>query len=841
MESSTIYDLAGVQLRSIAFNTPFQGSGIGIATFVGQPIHFQSGASITDNSASVNGVGASVLNGPLTVTLNPVGVIPIARALSVSNLSGTGSLTLINNVPGDNAFISIGGDNTYTGPTIINGSGRVILNLNSTSSIPAGSAVTVNGAAVEFYRAATIGSLAGSGIVSMQSQSPFVNDALTVGGDNTSTVFSGIYRDGTNGSKAVLVKVGTGTLTLLGPNIYSGGTTVAGGTLAGNTTSLQGNILNNAALVFDQAADGTYAGVLSGSGTLAKTGTGTLTLTGSNTYSGSTTVNGGALIVNGAIVSPVTVNAGGTLGGTGTISNTVTIMNAGLMAPGSSIGTTTVNGNITFNAGSTYRVEVDAAGNSDRINVAGAPGIATLNGGTVDVQAAPGTYPSVSRYTILSAAGGVTGTFANVTSNFAFLDPSLSYGPNDVFLALQRNDVSFTSVASTPNQKAVAGALQAGLPGATGDFETVVNAITVLSADEARAAFDSVSGAPIVALRRASTTFASGFAEQLSRRLDAAPWNDSQALGAPQGSFRIIAAGGMSDPGPILAQAAAPSATDEPTARSGRGFWMRGYKAGNDVDSDGNATANRSRSGGVSAGGDREFGEKLVLGVAATHGSSHMTFDGLSDSGTARGTALGLYGSYSDLSWIAKAIAGLAWSENQMYRNVAFDGIGRTPISDFDSKSSFAYLEAGYDLQISGRGIQPFAAFSYVRTSNSSFTETGAESLNLNVSAQTARSARSIIGVRAVYGTESMKLEPRLAWVHEFGNLNAPMTASLSGAPTAGTFVISGAELRRDSLSTGLSVSGVVAKNTTFFADAQAEGNSDARSWSLIAGLRGSW
>ena len=49
-----------------------------------------------------------------------------------------------------------------------------------------------------------------------------------------------------------LTKSGAGTLILSGVNSYSGGTTVSGGTLQGNTTSLQGNILNNASVTFNQ-------------------------------------------------------------------------------------------------------------------------------------------------------------------------------------------------------------------------------------------------------------------------------------------------------------------------------------------------------------------------------------------------------------------------------------------------------------------------------------------------------------------------------------------------------------------------------------------------------------
>ena len=63
-----------------------------------------------------------------------------------------------------------------------------------------------------------------------------------------------------------LTKSGAGTLILTGNNTYAGGTTVSAGTLQGDTTSLQGNILNNANVTFNQTTDGTYAGKMSGSG-----------------------------------------------------------------------------------------------------------------------------------------------------------------------------------------------------------------------------------------------------------------------------------------------------------------------------------------------------------------------------------------------------------------------------------------------------------------------------------------------------------------------------------------------------------------------------------------------
>ena len=119
-----------------------------------------------------------------------------------------------------------------------------------------------------------------------------------------------------------LVKIGTGMLTLWGTNTYSGGTTVGGGILQlGDGTALngyvQGDITNNAALVFANPLGQAYGGVVSGSGGLTKTGAGTLTLTGLSTYGGNTAISNGTvqLGVDGALPAAgmLLVDTAGTL------------------------------------------------------------------------------------------------------------------------------------------------------------------------------------------------------------------------------------------------------------------------------------------------------------------------------------------------------------------------------------------------------------------------------------------------------------------------------------------------------------------------------------------------
>ncbi|MGT2438200.1 autotransporter outer membrane beta-barrel domain-containing protein [Bradyrhizobium betae] len=91
-----------------------------------------------------------------------------------------------------------------------------------------------------------------------------------------------------------------------------------------------------------------------------------------------------------------------------------------------------VSGNVTFNAGSTFEVEINPAGQSDKI---AASGTATLNGGTVRIVPLGAGFLANTQYTILTAAGGVSAhvRFAHVVrqpagqrGSFSFTMPTMS-------------------------------------------------------------------------------------------------------------------------------------------------------------------------------------------------------------------------------------------------------------------------------------------------------------------------------------------------------------------------------------------------------------------------------
>lgn len=175
------------------------------------------------------------------------------------------------------------------------------------------------------------------------------------------------YPSATNNQ--TLIIGGTNALTL------TGAYTLNGNDGLGNSTNriLQ---VNNTALT-------TVSGGISGTGFgLTKTGTGTLAIEGANTYDQLTAISNGTVLVNGTLASPVLVVTNATLGGSGSINGAVNVLAGGRIAPGNSIGTLTINNNLTLAGHMT--VEVNRTGlASDKVVVSGT--LANSGTGTITV------------------------------------------------------------------------------------------------------------------------------------------------------------------------------------------------------------------------------------------------------------------------------------------------------------------------------------------------------------------------------------------------------------------------------------------------------------------------
>ena len=191
-----------------------------------------------------------------------------------------------------------------------------------------------------------------------------------------------------NGETAALY-VGSGGIVKAATNTFTEVINLTAGTLGAQadwSSPLAMNLTGSgvaikAADAADVARNISLSGDIVGTYGFTKTGTGTLTLSGTNTYTGPTTVAAGVLAVDGSIAgsSLTTVNDGAKLQGIGTLGAT-TVNAGGHVAPGNSIGTLNVSGNLAISG--TLDVEYDGAGSL--IDLLAVTGTLDITNATVD-------------------------------------------------------------------------------------------------------------------------------------------------------------------------------------------------------------------------------------------------------------------------------------------------------------------------------------------------------------------------------------------------------------------------------------------------------------------------
>lgn len=534
---------------------------------------------------------------------------------------------------------------------------------------------------------------------------------------------------------------------------------------------------------------------------LTKVGTSVWTLTGTTAFNGATTVDAGGLIVNGTLPSVVTVN-GGYLGGTGTVGGVV-VNNGGTVAPGNSIGTLNVNGNVTFNAGATFQVEINAGGQSDKI---AATGTATLNGGTVQIVPLGGGFLANTQYTILTATGGVNGTFATLTTTGSpLVSGQLSYDTNNVYFLLQQIGGFGTLSGLTPNQAAVAGALdQAQLGGASGPLGTAINTLAALNTSGIKAGLDDLAGQVHADGRRFAVDQADAFQNFM--------WNaGTQSRGE---AVRMSAS------------AYAPEPVD-PIGKALRGrraapvqnVWFGGYGNWDKVAASGIAFGTNTAVGGAALGADLWHMPGFTAGLAVGASTGQLRMAGRADRIEANAGHAGFYargesGGFNLASAISYSFAALDTS-----RTISF--LGETATASSRANTFAASLGIARPFE-TGWGLvaEPFAKADWYATRQGSLSETGAPGVNQMVRGGSFDVAYGTAGLRANHRVmmpngHAAQFGATIAVRHELTGSAATTTAALEGAPGV-PFAITGVERARTVALTGAEVRWDLTAATSF-------------------------
>jgi outer membrane autotransporter protein len=500
-----------------------------------------------------------------------------------------------------------------------------------------------------------------------------------------------------------LIKQGSQRLVLSGAYGFIGATTVQGGTvrilhlpqtaevqvdnglldLSGLTqtvTNLSGGStgqisIEGGALTVNQAETTTFSGAITGTGTFTMTGGGVIDLAGANTYTGDTTVSVGKLKVNGSVTSDVTVGAAGLLGGSGTITGDVLVQSGGQVTPGNSPGTLHVAGDFTFATGSVYQAEVLPTGEHDLIDVTG---VTTIQSG-VAVQVLAGgptsQYQRLSQYGIVASAGGIVGKFSGVTSNMAFLTPTLTYTANAVRLTLLRNDIRFASFATTTNQAGTARSAEA-----QGMGSAVYDALVTQSAAGSVQGYDALDG----------------------------------QIHADVSTLLVSDAGRLRD----AIQNRASASVD---ASGGWGDVLAGW---NSLDAGAGAAGLKTKSSGLVVGGDTVLGAARV-GVAAAYNDGHATVTARGSQADSTSGQVAVYAASAFGPLKASVGGGYAWSSIDTARVVFFPGAQDRVKGKYDAKTAQLFAEVSAPVTLGSMVVEPFASGAYLSVKSDDATETG--------------------------------------------------------------------------------------------------------------------
>lgn len=471
--------------------------------------------------------------------------------------------------------------------------------------------------------------------------------------------------------------------------------------------------------------------------------------------------------------------------------------------PGMPTAAVSMVGSLRFGTNGVYAVRATAT-QADLLTVTRS---ATLTGATVQVLATPGAYAESTVYNILHAGGTFNGTrFAGVTSDLAYLAPTLSYSANDqdVNLTLTRKQVQPGGDPSLPGPGS--GGNPPARPIRFADLVSGRNAVAAANAVDGmptgneiyRHALTLPNGAPqsfFSALSGESHANAIGALQGLGGQARSVPFSHLRAnLGAGMRAGSPTAAVGASDAAPP--SSVLPTNGAQPAWAELVGNWQR-------LGATGDTSEVRMHTGGIFAGADGAIGRGWRLGGALGYTDSNLRTDGVDGKTDIASYSAVVYGGRAFDAGAGKLnlLLGGAytWHDIHSKRRVAVGGLDQTLRADYGASTAQVFTELGWALKAGDAlTLEPYAGLAWANLRNRAFQESGG-SAALSGASQSNRTTTSTLGLRGrqalMLGNFQGTLTAGAGWRHAFGDVNPTSRVAFDAG---NAFTVAGAPIARN-------------------------------------------
>lgn len=522
----------------------------------------------------------------------------------------------------------------------------------------------------------------------------------------------------------------------------------------------------------------------------------------------------GVVNVDGAVETPGDyLLLSGLLSGKGTLRTPYFTNIMGVVAPGGigTVGTLTVEGNAILSSGSTLHVDLGSSG-SDLLAVKATDdveGVAAVDGKVVFGAATGAKLRYGSRYTFLTAEGGVEGTFDTPTNISAILKPVLTYGANSVSVTIDAGTYAGVVNGGSQVQTSFARLLDQNRA-LYGNYATLYGEADLLSIAAIQASLEAM--APRTEALRTSMSevlndnMARFYRDRLARVSGGSMGGTLTMTGQP---LQLAALSmnnlnlGMDQGGGNETVTQENALPDDVSA-----FIAGGYIDGKSDPMRGAITTGRDKFDGWygAAGIEKMIGDDAVIGLAASF-SELKGNTGIGDTARARLYQATVYGNW-DLGGVVLDGVGSAGTLTSKTKR-AF-AVGTTPYTLRGSDQQLALSgEIGIGAPLGGDAftITPRASLRGAYISGGNLAEYGGDTA-LVIHRHAIQSAQGRLGATAKIDVGGFKPYLTANYVHEFRDQPAYFLANfVGGTGSLAPFALGGSDKNWGEVGGGLTLS----------------------------------